>query len=233
MFGPGRCQDRQMACNSKPANKVCADADAFCIQNVEDFWDINTRRTENDIRFLLPDPFLSSNFVAYLNRADIQAAIGASNNFTTASVQTSMAFSSTGDDSHTGELVTKSMASLLQQSVTVAPFTGDADYDSNMIGAQVVAANVGAANWAMAGFVNLSANSDGQIPGETKQADGFSFTRLYYAGHFSAFNQPEAALRIQERVIKDVDIATGMTPMAFGKNLFTKGPLESTFREGS
>ncbi|OBR11257.1 Carboxypeptidase S1 [Colletotrichum higginsianum IMI 349063] len=232
MFGPGGCQDRQTACNSKPADKICADADAFCVDKVEDFWDINARRAENDIRYLLPYPFPAPFFVAYLNRADIQAAIGASNNFTQASVQTSMAFSSTGDDSRTGELVTKSMASLLQQGITVALFTGDADYDSNMIGAQIVAANVGAANWASAGFVNLTANSDGQIPGEVKQADAFSFTRLFFAGHLSAFNQPEAALRIQERVIKGVDIATGMTPMAFGKNLITKGPSESTFKEG-
>ncbi|OLN83400.1 Carboxypeptidase S1-like protein B 1 [Colletotrichum chlorophyti] len=232
MFGPGGCQDRQTACNSKPTDKVCAEADDFCIQNVEDFWDNNARRSENDIRLLLPEPYPAPYFVKYLNRADIQAAIGASNNFSQASVQTAIAFSSTGDDSRTGELITQSMANLLRQGITVALFTGDADYDSNMIGAQVVATNVGAANWATAGFVNLTANSDGQIPGEVKQADNFSFARLYFAGHFSAFNQPEAALRIQERVIRGVDIATGMTPMAFGKGLTTKGPPESTFKQG-
>ncbi|KAL0933593.1 carboxypeptidase S1 [Colletotrichum truncatum] len=231
-FGTGGCQERQTACNSNPSDKVCADADDFCIKNVEQFWDINARRTENDIRLLSPEPYPSPDFVAYLNRADIQAAIGASNNFTPASVQTSIAFASTGDDSRTGELVTRSMSNLLQQGVTVALFTGDADYDSNFIGAEIVAANVGAANWAKAGFVNLTANSDGQIPGVVKQADGFSFTRLYFAGHVSAFNQPEAALRIQEHVIKGVDIATGTKPMGFGMNLITMGPSVSTFREG-
>ncbi|TDZ49572.1 Carboxypeptidase S1-like protein B [Colletotrichum trifolii] len=233
MFGPGGCQERQTACNGSPSDKVCAEADDFCIKKVEQFWDINAGRSENDIRLLLPEPYPGDSFVAYLNRADIQAAIGASNNFTQASVQTSIAFSSTGDDSRTGELVTQSMRNLLQQGITVALFTGDADYDSNMIGAQVVAANVGAANWNVAGFVNMSANSDGQIPGEVKQADAFSFTRLHFAGHFSAFNQPEAALRIQERVIKGVDIASGTTPMTLGKNFITNGTSESTFRPGS
>ncbi|WYZ34022.1 hypothetical protein EsH8_I_000298 [Colletotrichum jinshuiense] len=232
MFGPSGCQDRQTACNSNPTDKVCADADAFCIEKVEEFWDVNTGRSENDIRLLSPEPYPSPSFIAYLNRADIQAAIGASNNFSQASVQTSIAFSSTGDDSRTGALVTKSMSNLLQQGVSVALFTGDADYDSNIIGAQVVAANVGAANWANAGFVNLSANSDGQIPGEVKQADGFSFTRLYFAGHLSAFNQPEAALRIQDRLIRGVDIATGTAPMALGMNMITRGPPETTFKEG-
>ncbi|KAH9230674.1 hypothetical protein K456DRAFT_1752279 [Colletotrichum gloeosporioides 23] len=218
MFGTGGCQEKQTACNSNPTDKVCADADEFCIKNVEGFWDVNNGRFENDIRLLSPAPYPARNFIAYLNRADIQAAIGASNDFTAASVQTSIAFSSTGDDSRTG--------------VTVALFVGDADYDSNIIGAQMVAAEVGAANWASAGFVNLSANSDGQIPGQVKQADGFSFTRLYFAGHVAAFSQPEAARRIQERVIKGVDIATGTIPMVFGKNLITKGPPESLFKEG-
>ncbi|KAK1979188.1 Alpha/Beta hydrolase protein [Colletotrichum cereale] len=233
MFGSGGCQDRQTACNSKPADKICAEADAFCTENVEEFWDTHSGRSENDIRLLSPEPYPAPDFVAYLNRADVQAAIGASNNFSSASIQTSIAFSSTGDDSRTGALIVQSMANLLRQGITVALFTGDADYDSNIIGAQIVAASVGAANWATAGFVNMSANSDGQVPGQVKQADGFSFTRLYFAGHFSAFNQPEAALRIQERVINGVDIATGTMSMAFGKNVITRGPLESTFKEGS
>ncbi|GJC81423.1 carboxypeptidase S1 B [Colletotrichum liriopes] len=232
MFGPGGCQDRQTTCNSNPTDKGCAEADAFCVENVEEFWDTHAGRSENDIRLLAPEPYPAPNFVAYLNRADVQAAIGASNNFSSASVQTSIAFSSTGDDSRTGALITRSMTNLLQQGITVALFTGDADYDSNIIGAQIVAANVGAPNWASAGFVNLSANSDGQVPGEVKQADGFSFARLYFAGHFSAFNQPEASLRIQERVIRGVDIATGTMPMALGMNIVTRGPLESTFKEG-
>ncbi|EXF80205.1 carboxypeptidase S1 [Colletotrichum fioriniae PJ7] len=233
MFGTGGCQDRQNACNAQPTDKLCAEADAFCVKNVEDFWDVNAGRAENDIRLLLPEPYPSATFVSYLNRADVQAAIGASNNFTQASVQTAIAFGSTGDDSRTGALVTQSLKNLVQQGITVSLFTGDADYDSNMIGAQIVAAQLGTPNWASAGFVNMSANTDGQVPGEVKQADNFSFTRLFFAGHLSAFNQPEAALRIQERTIKGVDIASGTTPMVLGKNLITQGPPESTFKEGS
>ncbi|PVH70333.1 hypothetical protein DL98DRAFT_540935 [Cadophora sp. DSE1049] len=67
---------------------------------------------------------------------------------------------------------------------------------------------------------------------QTKQADGLSFTRLYFAGHASVFNQPEAALRMQQRTIAGLDIATGKIPLTLGKNVTTKGPRESTFREG-
>ncbi|KAG4442193.1 hypothetical protein IFR05_002303 [Cadophora sp. M221] len=232
MFGPGGCQVQQNTCNSNPTDADCSAAENFCVANVEEFWDNNVGRSENDIRQVAPDPFPSTDFVAYLNREDIQAAIGASSNFTPASIQTFLAFNSTGDDSRTGELVTQSMRNLLRQGVTVTLFTGDADYDSNMIGAQAVAANVGAPGWAHSGFVNMSANVDGQIPGETKQADGFSFSRVYFAGHASVFNQPEATLRIQHRTITGMDIATGMIPMALGQNITTKGPTDTTFREG-
>ncbi|KAI6708701.1 hypothetical protein JHW43_008775 [Diplocarpon mali] len=232
MYGPGGCQDQQNACNANPTDAGCSAAENFCVSNVEDFWDDNVGRSEEDIRQIAPDPFPDFSFVAYLNRAEIQSAIGASNNFTPASVQTFTAFNSTGDDSRTGELVTQSMRNLLKQGVSVALFTGDADYDSNMIGAQAVAANVGAPGWESAGFVNMSANSDGQIPGESKQADGFSFTRVYFAGHYSALNEPEATLKIQQRTIAGMDIATGKVRMALGGNITTKGARETTFREG-
>lgn len=236
VWGRGGCQDQQAACNANPPpaniDNVCAAADTFCVAAVENFFDINALRSETDIRELAPDPFPPAFFVSYLNRADIQRAIGATTNFTQASVQTFTAFNSTGDDSRTGALVMQSMASLLQQGVTVAMFTGDADYDSNILGAQMVANNVGAPGWANAGIVNMSALSNGQVPGETRQADAFSFTRLYFAGHFSAFQAPEAALQIFQRALTGMDIATGKVPMALGGNMTTKGSMTSTFKEG-
>ncbi|KAH9217337.1 Alpha/Beta hydrolase protein [Leptodontidium sp. 2 PMI_412] len=139
--------------------KYCSAAENFCVSN-------------NDIRQVAPDPSPPTEFVTYLNL----------------SIQTFLAFNSTGNDSRTGELVTESMRSLLRQGVTA------------------VAANVGAPGWAHAGF----------IPGETKQADGFSFTQVYLAGHAFVFNQPEATLRIQHRAITGMDIASGMVPMVPG-----------------
>jgi carboxypeptidase C (cathepsin A) len=236
VWGPGGCQEQQAACNANPPpaniDSVCAAADNFCVGAVEQFFDVNTGRSEDDIRELAPDPFPPAFFVSYLNRADVQKAIGATTNFTRASVQTFLAFNSTGDDSRTGALVTRAMTSLVQEGITVALFTGDADYDSNLIGAQMVADNVGAPGWPNAGVVNMSPLSNGQIPGETRQADTFSFTRLYFAGHFSAFNSPEAALQIFQRAINGLDIATGTVRMAKGQNLVTPGSLTSTFREG-
>lgn len=236
VWAPGGCQAQQAACNANPPpaniDSVCSAADNFCVGAVEQFFDINAGRSEDDIREVLPNPFPSAFFVSYLNRADVQKAIGATTNFTQASVQTFLAFNSTGDDSRTGELVMQSLRSLVQQGVTVALFTGDADYDSNMIGALQVAQNVGAPGFATAGIVNMTALSNGQVPGETRQADNFSFTRLYFAGHFSAFNQPEAALMIQARAIAGTDIATGTVPMAAGRGVATKGSLTSTFAEG-
>jgi carboxypeptidase C (cathepsin A) len=237
VWGKGGCQDQQAACNANPPpaniDSVCSAADNFCVGAVEQFFDINALRSEDDIREVAPDPFPSTSFVSYLNRADVQRAIGATTNFTQASVQTFLAFNSTGDDSRTGELVTQSMRSLVAQGVTVAMFAGDADYDSNLIGAAAVADNVNAPGFRAAGLVNMSALRNGQVPGETRQADNFSFTRLFFAGHFSAFHQPEAALSIFARAVAGLDIATGTVPMTAGRNVTTKGALVSTFREGT
>jgi carboxypeptidase C (cathepsin A) len=242
VWGPNGCQEQQAACNAEPPpaniNDVCSAADDFCVTNVEQFFDVNALRSEDDIRQLLPSPFPPMFYVSYLNQASVQAAIGASTNFTPASVQVGTAFAGTGDDSRTGKLITDSTSRLLSEGVTVAFFTGDADYDSNMIGAQMVANNVAAqtpqvaAAWAQAGFVNLSALRDGQVPGQTRQADHFSFTRVFFAGHFSAFNAPDTALLIQQRAMAGVDIATGTTAMVRGGNMITKGTPTSEFREG-
>lgn len=242
VWGPNGCQQQQAACNADPPpaniNEVCSAADDFCVTNVEQFFDINAQRSEDDIRQLLPSPFPPMFYVSYLNQASVQAAIGASTNFTPASVQVGTAFAGTGDDSRTGKLITDSTSRLLSEGVTVAFFTGDADYDSNMIGAMMVADNVAAqtpevaAAWAQAGFVDMSALLNGQVPGQTRQADHFSFTRVFFAGHFSAFNAPDAALLVQQRATAGMDIATGTTAMVRGGNMITKGTPTSEFREG-
>ncbi|KAL1857627.1 hypothetical protein Daus18300_010267 [Diaporthe australafricana] len=242
VWGPNGCQEQQAACNADPPpaniNEVCSAADDFCVTNVEQFFDVNALRSEDDIRQLLPSPFPPAFYVSYLNQADVQAAIGASSNFTPASVQVGTAFAGTGDDSRTGKLITDATSRLLSAGVTVALFTGDADYDSNMIGAQTVADNVAAqtpelaATWAKAGFVNMSQLLDGQVPGQTRQADHFSFTRVFFAGHFSAFNAPDAALLVQQRATAGMDIATGTEVMAKGGNRATAGTPTSEFREG-
>ncbi|RDW88375.1 carboxypeptidase S1 [Coleophoma cylindrospora] len=235
IWGAGGCQDQQAKCNANPPpadiDNVCAAADTFCVAEVEDFFDINARRNEDDVRELAPDPFPPTYYVDYLNKANVLQAIGATTNFTQASVQTFFAFNSTGDDSRTGAIINTAMQTILQEGVTVTTFAGDADYDSNWIGGQVVANNVNAPGWTQAGFVNLT-TTDGVVRGQTRQADGFSFTRVYFAGHEAPFYQPEATLQMFERAISGMDIATGKMPMALGKNVTTQGTQSSTFMEG-
>lgn len=246
MYGAGGCQAQQAACNAVPPpadiNNICAAADTFCVANIEQFFDDNVKRNEEDMRQLAPDPFPPSFYVSYLNDAAVQRAIGASTNFTPASIQTFTAFNSTGDDSRTGALVMSSLQSLVQQGVTVAMYAGDADYDSNWVGGQVVADNVGAPGWARAGFVNLTAGGGGGadasvVRGETKQAGGFSFTRLFFAGHVAAFYEPAGALAVFERAISGRDVATGLAPAATNGTTAAAGavarPAAGLFREGA
>lgn len=238
LYGAGGCQAQQAACNAVPPpadiNNICAAADTFCVAEVEQFFDDNAKRNEEDMRQLAPDPFPPSFYVSYLNDARVQQAIGASTNFTPASIQTFTAFNSTGDDSRTGALVMTSLQSLVQQGVTVAMYAGDADYDSNWLGGQVVADNVNAPGWARAGFVNMTAGSDGAVRGETKQAGAFSFTRVFFAGHVAAFYEPAGALAVFERAITGRDVATGLTPATgAAANVTTAGRAAAgLFREG-
>lgn len=55
-------------------------------------------RDEYDVRELTPDPFPYSFYTSYLNTPEVQAAIGAYQNFTQSSNAVYNAFTATGDD---------------------------------------------------------------------------------------------------------------------------------------
>lgn len=216
-------------CYARGINEVCGAADNFCYQEVENIYDIYAGRDEYDSRELMPDPFPPGFYVDYLNQAYVQAAIGAFVNFTESSDTVGNAFLTTGDDGRILSTVTD-MKKLLDQNVSVTMYTGDADYNCNWYGGQVVSHEVGAPNFEQAGYVNVT-TSDGIVHGQVKQAGKFSFLRIYESGHEVPFYQPVIALEMLERVIAGLDIATGtqvVTP-----SYITVGTAETTYREGN
>lgn len=84
-------------------------------------------RDEYDVRELEPDPFPYKFYMDYLNRPNVQAAIGAYQNFTQSSEAVYEAFTSTGDDGRE-EGTIEAIRKLLEQGITVMLYAGDADY---------------------------------------------------------------------------------------------------------
>ena len=229
LYGPGNCVSQLQACHTFGTNSICSAADDFCYTEVEDLYDRYAHRDEYDIRELQPDPFPYDFYVAYLNTPAVQAAIGAYQNYSDSSSTVGTAFGTTGDDGREDSTV-QDMLALVRQNVTVMMYTGDADYNCNWLGGEVVSNEIGAPGFSSAGYVNISTD-DGIVHGQVKQSGGFSFVRIYESGHEVPFYQPVAALAIFERAIGGDDIATGTEKaMAAYK---TVGPARSTYREGN
>ena len=231
LYGKGNCTDGIRHCAATGDNDICSKADDFCANNVEELLDDpSINRDEYDIRELQPDPFPYGYFEDYLNTEKVQKAIGAFVNFSDFSGTTADAFGKTGDDGREVMSI-EDVGKLLEQNVTVLMYAGDADYNCNYLGGQVVASLVDAPGFDKAGYENLS-TPDAVVHGQVKQADTFSFARIYYSGHEVPFYQPVAALALFERAINSKDIATGKVNVKRGGGYKSKGPAETTFQEG-
>lgn len=229
LYGPGNCVDRIRDCYARGIDEICAAADSFCANLVEAVYDDVLNRDEYDIRELSPDPFPYEFYVDYLNTPKVQAAIGAYVNFSEFSSTVGAAFGATGDDGRE-EGTVEDVRKLLQQNVTVMLYFGDADYNCNWLGGEVVAGEVGQPGFDAAGYTDIS-TSDGVTHGQVKQSGGFSFVRIYESGHEVPFYQPLVSLKIFERALAGKDIATGRVDV--GSGYMTAGPAGSGFREGN
>lgn len=229
LYGRGNCVDQLNECAATGSNVACSAADSYCADNVESIYDEVLNRDEYDIRELDPDPFPPEFYVAYLNTPTVQSAIGAFQNFTEYSAAVGNAFSTTGDDGREDGTVAD-LRELLEQDITVMMYTGDADYNCNWLGGEVVSNEVGQPGFDCSGYTNIS-TSDGTVHGQVKQSGAFSFVRIYESGHEVPFYQPEIALAIFERAIAGLDIATGLVNAT--SSYRTVGTPASDYREGN
>ncbi|KAF1998324.1 carboxypeptidase S1 [Amniculicola lignicola CBS 123094] len=229
LYGKGNCLDQTKDCYRTGENSICSQADNFCYYHVEAPYDVYSNRDEYDMRFLSDDPFPYTYYIDYLNTPEVQAAIGAYQNYSESSSTVSYAFGTTGDDDRESGTI-EACKKLIAAGVQVMLYYGDADYNCNWLGGQVVADEISAPGYCDAGFVNIS-TSDSIVHGQVKQSGLFSFVRIYESGHEVPFYQPLAALEIFSRALQQVDIATGKKKVT-GKYK-TVGTPTSTYREGN
>ncbi|KAL8825128.1 MAG: hypothetical protein Q9170_007921, partial [Blastenia crenularia] len=229
LYGRGNCVDQTKDCYARGINEICAAADSFCANLVEGIYDNVLGRDEYDVRELTPDPFPYSFYVDYLNTPKVQSAFGAYVNFSEYANAVGTAFGATGDDDRE-EGTVADVLKLLQQNITVMLYFGDADYNCNWLGGEVVADEVGQPGYATAGYTDIK-TSDNVSHGQVKQSGAFSFVRIYESGHEVPFYQPLVSLEIFERAIAGKDIATGLSDTEAGYK--TAGPARSLYREGN
>ncbi|EPS25504.1 hypothetical protein POX_c03886 [Penicillium oxalicum] len=231
LYGKGNCVDQTKECYATGRNDICANADNFCAYNVELMFDTYSGRDEYDMRELSPDPFPYEYYVDYLNSPKVQAAIGAYQNFSESSSTVSNAFSNTGDDDRESNTI-EDVRKLLKAGVQVVMYFGDADYNCNWLGGQVIAEEIDAPGYKDAGFVNIT-TSDGVVHGQVRQSELYSFVRIYESGHEVPFYQPLASLELFERVLARKDIATGKKSVSRHCGYKTEGPPTSDYRQGN
>ncbi|KAF1985629.1 putative carboxypeptidase S1 [Aulographum hederae CBS 113979] len=189
---PGGCQERIAACrtiaaqqdptnqgNSPEVNRVCADANNFCQNNVEGPYILYSGRSFYDISQSAEDPFPPSYFQGFLNQAWVQQAAGAPLNFTTSVNSVNAAFSRTGDFPRDGYLA--DLAFVLDSGIKVAMVYGDRDFACNWIGGEEVSLAVQhrqAPLFKQAGYAQVQTNVS-YVGGMVRQYGNFSFTRVF------------------------------------------------------
>ncbi|EME50246.1 hypothetical protein DOTSEDRAFT_85449 [Dothistroma septosporum NZE10] len=200
LHGDGNCLDQFLDCNDRRIDDICSAADNLCYDDVDYLYDT-----------LVPGLLPPTDFVAYLNKPEIQEAIGAFTDFSyltslgTGTVAT--AFGTTGDNASNFNIIEKNRR-LVDQGVYVVHCAGDADYNCNWIGGQAIASLIDAHDFAKAGYENVT-TANGAVHGVASQSGKYSFVRIYDSGHQMPFYKPEAALAVFERLLKQVGVATG------------------------
>jgi len=182
-----------------------------------------------DIRHPYSDPTPADYFAEYLNKPEVQNALGVNLNYTTANEWVYWAFQQTGDFIYDSFIADLEM--LLDQGVRVGLFYGDADYICNWYGGEAISKNINythQAEFNAAGYEPFVV--DGVEYGEVRQYGNFSFARIYEAGHEVPYYQPVAALAFFNRTIHNLDIATGLISVT-GTNFSSVGGPNATHTE--
>ncbi|KAK3707558.1 hypothetical protein LTR37_012053 [Vermiconidia calcicola] len=203
-------------------NQLCEDAQYTCNDIVNIITDAGYY--PYDIRQQYPSPDPPAAYQEYLNNDTVLAAIGAKINYTESNPYVQAGFISTGDTIRGGQI--EDLAYLLSIGVRVALIYGDADYLCNWLGGEAVSFAIAAAlteppsptsssvpptyasGFPSAGYADIVTNPS-YVGGAVRQYGNLSFSRIYAAGHFVPYYQPETAFQVFARIIQGVEISTG------------------------
>ncbi|KAL8645942.1 MAG: hypothetical protein Q9210_006426 [Variospora velana] len=219
---------RQVNRSTEVGQLYCQQATDQCRTNVEEPYYEFGGRGVYDIRHPYDDPTPPSYFNDYLNKAEVQNALGVNLNYTQSNNDVFYAFSNTGDFAYPNFIPDLEM--ILNSSVRVSLIYGDADYICNWFGGEAVSLAVNYTNSAefrAAGYTPFLV--DGTEYGEVREYGNFSFLRIYEAGHEVPYYQPEASLEYFRRILGGRDLALGTTEIT--GTYSTNGTANATHTE--
>ncbi|KAK8073773.1 Alpha/Beta hydrolase protein [Apiospora phragmitis] len=238
---PGGCKEQVERCRALTPNsyrdqfgtnstvmEVCGGASIWCWNNVYGAYDALSGRDPFDIGRLTPNSIAPPYFYGFLAQEWVLKALGAEVNYTqnnnpTASgkfnnitlYSVSEGFLAAGDFAFDG--FREDLGSLLDDGVKVALIHGDLDFRCNWVGGETVSLAIDYEDkhdFAAAGYAPVSTN-ESYVGGSVRQYGGFSFSRVFQAGHAIGYYQPETAYQIFTRTIlgpssvdQDSDYAT-------------------------
>ena len=207
-------------------NDACEQAQLTCNGILEPY--VAAGRYVYDIRQTVPSPDPPAAYQEYLNNETVLATIGAKINYTESNPYVQQGFISTGDTIRGGLI--EDLAYLLSNGVRVGLIYGDADFLCNWLGGEAISFAIAAAlpnyppaTWATpgsgapptyaygfpeAGYAEIVTNNT-YVGGAVRQYGNLSFSRIYEAGHFVPYYQPETAFTVFTRIIQGTDISTG------------------------
>lgn len=229
---PNGCADYLDSCASADRTTfhgkvVCATASNICRGLIRNIYTSLSGRGTYDIRHPSDDPTPPDHFVAYLNLAPVQAALGVNINYTTTSSDAvAMGFGDYGDFAY--PTFKPGLERLLARGVRVALFYGDADFTCNWLGGEAVSLALDfpeAAAFRAAGYAPLVV--EGREYGVVRQYGNFSFARIYDSGHEIPYYQPEASLEFFRRTLAGVGVSDGKERVGEG-GYGTNGTAEAT-----
>ncbi|KAI5240634.1 alpha/beta-hydrolase [Aureobasidium subglaciale] len=208
--------------NQTDVNNACGKAYQYCFATVARETSLGAVEGTDVFHFDIASPFVH-NFpprwaAGYLNNASVQADLGVPLNFTGFSETIATEFGVAGDFIKGNNLAI--LGQLLDRGVKVSLMYGDRDYQCNWFGGEAISLAINSSastGFGQAGYTNFETNSS-YTGGLTRQYGNLSFTRVFQAGHEVSYYQPETTYQIFNRVIFDLDVATGQTSTASNSN---------------
>ncbi|KAK3995523.1 Alpha/Beta hydrolase, partial [Cladorrhinum sp. PSN332] len=182
-------------------------------------------RSQFDIAHPQKDPFPPPHMYGYLTQSSVLSALGVPVNYTSIHYPTNQVFMLTLDPIR-GDFM-KDIGYLLDKGVKVAMMYGDRDVVCNWVGGERTSLAISWSRqkeFAGAGYAPLVMRDKKRTKGLTRQHGGFSFTRVFQAGHEVPAYQPEAAYEIFWRVMFGRDVPTGRIEVKDGDGYRSEGP---------
>merc|ERR1711974_19875 len=140
-----------------------------------------------------------SNVDTYLNRADVQKALGVSKKWKSCNMSVNKLF--TGDWMKNFQ---KSLPDLLASGIRVLIYAGDVDFICNWLGNKAWTLQM---DWpGKAAFNNATDKAwtvQGTKSGMIRQANGFTFLQVHQAGHMVPMDRPLAALSMVDAFLSN------------------------------